>query len=263
MRAPGAFGILILWVLVPPLASPSGPVSSNIVEIVSQGILPSLALACFLLGGFAVLLRWRGLGLERPLPGTARLLWLPGLYILLTAALVAATGLPPLPFVLVLLANMLLVGFSEELMFRGFLYSGLRDRLSLWPAALITSLAFGLVHVLNVGVTGHLRLALLQSASAAMLGLLLLGLRLRMGSLWPAILVHALWNFGLLLLGRDAAPPDPGEPLPLAAQIGPLLFILPLGLYGLVLLRPLAPQGDGLGLPKPQPVATYPWGPRS
>jgi membrane protease YdiL (CAAX protease family) len=263
MRALGAFGILILWIFIPPLASRSGPVSRNIVEIVSQGILPSLALACLLLSGLAVLLRWRGLGLERPRPGTFRLLWLPGIYILLTAALVAATGAPPLALVLVILANMLLVGFSEEMMFRGFLYSGLRDRLSLWPAALIASLAFGLVHMLNVGVTGHVRLALLQSISAAMLGLLLLGLRLRMGSIWPAILVHALWNFGLLLLGRDAVPPDPSEPLPLAAQIGPLLFILPLGLYGLILLRPLAPQGDGQGLPKKPPLATSPWGPRS
>lgn len=37
--------------------------------------------------------------------------------------------------------------FGEELLFRGFLYRSLRGRLRLWPAALIASFAFALVHV--------------------------------------------------------------------------------------------------------------------
>ena len=36
---------------------------------------------------------------------------------------------------------------GEEMFFRGFLYQALRRRFSLWPAALISSLAFAVVHV--------------------------------------------------------------------------------------------------------------------
>jgi membrane protease YdiL (CAAX protease family) len=253
MRVLGAFGLLLLWLVVPPLASPSAPATGNIIEIVSRGILPSLAMACLLLGGAAALLRWRGLGLGRPRPGTLRLLWLPGLYLLLTAALLATTGLPPAGFMLIVLVNMLLVGLSEELMFRGFLYSGLRDRLSLWPAAILTSALFGMVHVLNVAVTGHLRLALLQSVSAAMLGLLLLALRLRMGSLWPAILLHAFWNFGLLLLGRDAIPPTRTTPCRSPPRSAAPLRAAPRALRH----RPASPPGASGRWSRPSQAASH------
>lgn len=260
MRRPlAALALLVLWLLVNALVGGPGPAPTSLQDAVTRAILPQPAAAAVALGLAALLLRWKGLGFRRPRPGTWRLLWLPGLYLLLTATLIAVSGPPPPGLVAIILANMLLVGFSEELMFRGFLYSGLRDRLSLWPAALITSVLFGAVHVLNVAVTGHLRLALLQSVAAAMLGLLLLGLRLRMGSIWPVILLHAVWNFGLLVLGRNATPPPPGEPLPIAAQLAPILFLLPLGLYGLHLLRDAAREEAA----RPSPRQPNPWAPRT
>jgi membrane protease YdiL (CAAX protease family) len=268
MRRPlAALALLVIWLLVNALVGGPGPAPTSLQDAVTRAILPQPAAAAVALGLAALLLRWRGLGFRRPRPGTWRLLWLPGLYLLLTAALIAVTGPPPAGLVALILTNMLLVGLSEELMFRGFLYSGLRDRLALWPAALVTSVLFGAVHVLNAAVTGHLRLALLQCVSAAMLGLLLLGLRLRMGSIWPVILLHAFWNTGLLVLGRNATPPLPGEPLPIAAQIAPILFLLPLGLYGLRLLRDVTrEEGPRPTLPPdlpPGPAPRNPWAPPS
>ena len=263
MRRPlAAFALLVLWLLVNALVGGPGPAPTSLQDAVTRAVLPQPAMAAVALGLAALLLRWKGLGFRRPRPGTWRLLWLPGLYLLLTATLIAVTGPPPPGLVAIILANMLLVGLSEELMFRGFLYSGLRDRLSLWPAALITSMLFGAVHVLNVAVTGHLRLALLQSVAATMLGLLLLGLRLRMGSIWPVILLHAFWNVGLLVLGRNATPPPPGEPLPIAALVAPILFLLPLGLYGLRLLRDAAREERGARpASPPSPAQPNPWAP--
>lgn len=75
--------------------------------------------------------------------------------------------------------------FAEELFFRGFLFGGLRGRMSLWPAALVSGLLFGLVH-LPGGV--------LQVPPLAVFGVLLAWLYERTGSLGPPIFVHMIQN---------------------------------------------------------------------
>jgi membrane protease YdiL (CAAX protease family) len=245
--------LLLLWIAVTTLTGVPAAPGETVTSVMTGGLARQIALAAGLLVVAAWLLRWRGLGLGPVRPGTLRLLWLPCLYLLLYAAVIAATGLPPAGVATILLVNVLLASFSEEMMFRGFLYSGLRDRMSIWPAALTASILFGAVHVANVFLTGQIWAAVLQSLAACLSGLLFLALRLRMGSIWPAILLHAAWNFGLILLGRDAAPLPPpgtggeGAAIPALAQAGAILFVLPLGLYGLWLLRAVARDGDGLG----------------
>jgi hypothetical protein len=113
----------------------------------------------------------------------------------------------------------------------------------------VTSAAFGAVHSLNVLVTGAPALALGQSVAAGMSGLLLLGLRLRCRSLWPAVGLHAAWDFGLFLVAISApegaqAPADVPPSAALVAAAG----ILPLFLYALWLVRriePLEPEVRG------------------
>ena len=257
-----AFLLLLLWIAVTTLTGVPAAPGDTVTSVMTGAVARQLVLASLLLAAAAWLLRWRGLGLQAPRPGTARLLWLPGLYLLLYAVIVAATGLPPAGVVAILLVNVLLAAFSEEMMFRGFLYSGLRDRLSFWPAAVIATVLFGGVHVANVFLTGHIQAALLQSLAACLSGFLFLALRLRMGSIWPAILLHAAWNFGLLLLGLGVLPllapggegvAAPVEEIPALAQAGAILFVLPLGVYGLWLLRRVARDGDGLGPALPPP----------
>ncbi len=79
-----------------------------------------------------------------------------------------------------------LAPISEELFFRGFLFGGLRGRLSFWPAALISGVFFGLIHLL--GGT----LAVIPPLAA--FGVLLAWLYERTGSIGPPILMHALQN---------------------------------------------------------------------
>lgn len=242
-----AVGLLLGWMAVTVLTGQAPDGAATMGDVVMGGLLRQVAFAAAFLMVATALLGWEGLGLGRPRPGTWRLLWLPGLYLLLAGAGVAALGLPPPPALAILAANMLLVGLSEELMFRGVLYSGLRDRLPLWPAAIVTSVLFGAVHVLNAGTTGNLQGAVLQAINAVSLGFLLLGLRVRSGSLWPPVILHAVWNALLLLIGRDQPLVTADVDLPLAAQGALLAGILPLGLYGLWLLRRAARDGDGLG----------------
>jgi membrane protease YdiL (CAAX protease family) len=129
-------------------------------------------------------------------------------------------------------------------MFRGVLFSALRTRLALLPAAFVTTLIFGGAHLLNIAVMGAFWPTLAQAVAAAMTGLLFLALRVRLGSLYPVIILHAVWDSAALLavtgaIARNgaaggAAPALPDQPLVLLA---PLLVALPNFLYALYLLR--------------------------
>jgi membrane protease YdiL (CAAX protease family) len=71
----------------------------------------------------------------------------------------------------------------EELIFRGYMFIALRKRLSFWPTAILTSIAFGIVHgQWNVG------------ADTFVLSLFLCGLREYTKSLWAPIFLHGIKN---------------------------------------------------------------------
>ncbi len=97
----------------------------------------------------------------------------------------------------------LTAGFCEEFIFRGYLISIFTPLITLWGAAAFSVCIFALGHayqdargVVATGVIG------------AILTLIVLGL----GSLWPAIVVHALMDIGqgvtawLALRGRPTEP---------------------------------------------------------
>jgi membrane protease YdiL (CAAX protease family) len=152
--------------------------------------------------------------------------------------------------VLALIAiNCAFVGFSEELMIRGAVLQALRHTVPIWPAVLLTSVVFGAMHSLNVFITGELQPALIQSAAAFLSGLLFIALRLRSGSLWLPILIHALWDFATFTFASatDAALhgnlPAEAPPLPDPSGLGqlfPVLLVLPNAIYGLWLMRNIA-----------------------
>lgn len=88
-----------------------------------------------------------------------------------------------LEIVLVFLSLVVLAPLAEELLFRGFVYKGMRRRLPFWAAAILVSLLFAVVHgQVNVGV------------DVFALSLVLCWLRETTGSLWPAIILHAFKN---------------------------------------------------------------------
>ncbi|HVV81579.1 MAG TPA: CPBP family intramembrane glutamic endopeptidase [Kofleriaceae bacterium] len=80
---------------------------------------------------------------------------------------------------------------TEELLFRGAILGGLTDVLTDRTALIASSLVFAIAH-LSVPSMVHL----------TALGLVLGWLRLRSGSLWPGVLLHAAYNAALLLAQR-------------------------------------------------------------
>ena len=94
-----------------------------------------------------------------------------------------------------LVAGLALVVFApvaEELIFRGYLFGGLRENVRFWPAAIITSILFGALH-------GQWNVAL----DTFVLSLILCYLREKTGSIWAGMVLHGIKNalaFTLLFL---------------------------------------------------------------
>ena len=229
------------WLLITVVGGQIHTGEAPLLEAVTRGLgWPFLLAALFLLA-LVVWQQWRDVGLNRLASGRSLLLtWLPMLYIVVGLGLAVVFGLPPAGVLLWILFNSFLVGLSEELMFRGVLLQALRRTVSIWPAVALTTLAFGAIHMLNVFMTGELRPALIQSAAAALSGLLFIALRLRTGSLWPCIIVHGLWDFATFTIAAarsgEAQAGSGGGPMTLMTFM-PILLVLPNALYGLWLMR--------------------------
>ena len=229
------------WLLITVVGGQIHTGEAPLLEAVTRGLgWPFLLAALFLLA-LVVWQQWRDVGLNKLASGRSLLLtWLPVLYIVAGLGLAVVFGLPPAGVLLWILFNTFLVGLSEELMFRGVLLQALRRTVSIWPAVALTTLAFGAIHMLNVFMTGELRAALIQSAAAALSGLLFIALRLRTGSLWPCIIVHGLWDFATFTLAAarsgEAQASSGGGPMTVMTFL-PILLVLPNALYGLWLMR--------------------------
>jgi hypothetical protein len=100
-----------------------------------------------------------------------------------------ARGLALLP---IFVSLVILPPLVEEILTRGVLYSGLRRRLSMVGAGIITSILFAAAH-LQAG-SGN-TLLWIAALDTFVLSMMLVYLREKTGSLWPGIGLHALKNF--------------------------------------------------------------------
>ena len=101
------------------------------------------------------------------------------------------------PLWLVLLALAIAPGVIEELCFRGYLFSAFSKVMSPTRTILLTSVLFGLFHVL----TGN-SLLVERFVPTTLMGLFLGWVAYRTGSVWPGMLLHAVHNGFLNTLGR-------------------------------------------------------------
>lgn len=211
-------------------------------EMVGRQVSISLIVGFIFLSVVVAFFGWRSdVGLS-PIRSAKSLLilWLPALFILGFFSVALLIGLPPAQAFIFVAINTLLVGISEELAFRGILFSGARSALRPIGAIALTSIIFGAVHVLNGITTGDWVAAAMQATAATMSGLLFIAILIRTGSIIPAMIIHWLWDFGIFVLGNhggpQAATAATGE-LGLMKVLGPVLFVLPNFLFALWLLR--------------------------
>jgi uncharacterized protein len=102
---------------------------------------------------------------------------------------VALTGDAVFRYALGWAAVFLAVGISEELGFRGYLLFSFSRRIRFWPAAVFTSVIFGIAHL---GNPGENFLGILQVVAIGLLFCLTIR---RTGNLWFAVGFHAAWDW--------------------------------------------------------------------
>lgn len=92
---------------------------------------------------------------------------------------------------MVFISLVILPPITEEILMRGFLYTGLRSKWPVWPAAIVTSLLFAVAHLQFGSGAPLLWVAAIDTFALSMV---LVYLRERTGSLGAPILLHTLKN---------------------------------------------------------------------
>lgn len=88
--------------------------------------------------------------------------------------------------------SMLLIGYVEEVLFRGFLFRALIKKDGLVPAIIISAVTFGIGHIVNL-LAGQANLeTIMQVLFAVAWGFIFTYAFLKGGSLWPCVAVHGL-----------------------------------------------------------------------
>ena len=171
---------------------------------------PYMMIGLIVLSVLMFLFVWKnGLMEKYGLSGWAKdgrvMLWFLPLWIITTLNLWG--GITPrfsMPGQLFAVLSMALVGFAEEMIFRGFLFKAMLKDSSVITAVIVSSVTFGLGHILNL-FTGHeLAETLMQVAFAVAYGFLVTMAFYKGGSLLPCILSHSLFDVFSQFASQDA-----------------------------------------------------------
>lgn len=127
----------------------------------------------------------------------------------------------------------LIIGFAEETFFRGLIFTTLLPT-GTTRAVILSSALFAAPHLLNIiGGLWDPAFTLVDSIAAFGLGVTFAAIRLRTGSIWPVIGIHAFFDFtSLVSLGGITVTAQSLQSLVTSVCIG-ILFVA----YGLFLLR--------------------------
>jgi len=104
--------------------------------------------------------------------------------------------------IILLIGTSLLIGIIEEFYFRGVIFFALKPE-GKKSAILISSMLFGIVHLLNLTGGADIIDTLFQMVFAFGIGLIMAVVRYETDLLLPQILVHALWDFNFSMAKTD------------------------------------------------------------
>ena len=126
-------------------------------------------------------------------------------------AIVSGLTEPPaadgrLPVGTMLLAAFVVQGFPEELLFRGYLVQSARARLPVGGVVALSALVFGVPHLLSGSGAQNLGQRLLFLLIPIGFAVIATLLRLRTGSVWPAVAVHAGFHVSFWAAGAWVHP---------------------------------------------------------
>ncbi len=192
--------------------------------------------------GFTKIKEWKQVWLVWPMMIIAGLMASP----LFSGELVIDTSKPLLIVLFLLL--FFSTGFFEEILCRGFATTFLVQRFGstrkgIYAAVLISSVLFGLFHMANFLFGRYSLLAAsVQMTYAVFAGAFFSACMLRNHSIWPVIIMHAIFNTSgsLQEIAVGGSFGQFYEPTPENA-LGGLIVLFPLFVYGLFILRKVKP----------------------
>ncbi len=199
---------------------------TSIENIIRSIIIPVGLAIAFTLAIVSYLGVWKEV-FTNPLPVRR---WLIAIPIILFVTTVVITNYPGLSdkgieFTLLLLIGTLMVGFGEELMFRGLGIVAYRNSgYSEFKVGLWTTIIFAVAHATNIFTAGPS--ALIQVLATAGTGLIFYFILRRTGALFVAMAAHGLWDFSVL-----SSQINPEKPWPLVNASAVILIAMLIGLF--------------------------------
>jgi uncharacterized protein len=167
-------------------------------DSILRGIVIPLAIAAVVMAGLTTFLGWwRPVMREKPL-GVKWMWAIPVIVGVLALAGVDYSQLGALSgtYIMWLAIGTLLVGFNEEIAYRGLALVAFRGAYKEVWVWLLTSLFFGLLHGANIILGQGVSDTIQQIAFAFVLGSIFYAVRRITGSLVVPMVFHALWDFG-------------------------------------------------------------------
>ena len=206
------FALYVGWFLAPALLHPerigqAAPEGATQADLMRAQITNQIPLIIGLTAIVAILIWWRPVGFRRWEKGSLKFTLPPLLYslaIISFAGVMSLKGGVPswlgagsLSSFLVIVLVTLMVGYTEELMFRGILFHGATARFRYIWGTIISSLLFGLLHFENLLGGQPLGATVDQVIHAGADGFMYASLRLITGSLWPVMILHGIWDLSV------------------------------------------------------------------
>jgi membrane protease YdiL (CAAX protease family) len=166
-----------------------------------RGLVLPIGAGAIVLTAVTSALGWWQAVLFEPAPASALWTWIVPVLLAVAAVgtVLSIDWRSPKARLLPLIAvGVLFVGFAEELVTRGILVVGLREGgVPEWAVVVVSAVLFGLLHGINGFFGQSWRLTALQVVIATLMGVAFFATRMTTGTLLTAMLLHALWDFGV------------------------------------------------------------------
>ena len=111
----------------------------------------------------------------------------------------------PVPGLIYAAVSMALVGFAEELIFRGFLFKAMLKDGNVNTAIIVSSVTFGMGHIINLFIGHELLATLAQVVFAVAMGFVFTLVFYKSGSLLPGILAHSFIDVASVFAADEAS----------------------------------------------------------
>jgi len=259
LRSPLTFSILVLALTVVITEIPLNTLFKKIVDLQTAYYLSTTIEQSACAAAIAVFIASAGIlrraGMVRP--QSLKTLWI--VWPILALAVIngwylfdGSVAIDPSKPLLLFVMIALSTGFYEEILCRGLiLFACLKKwgktRKGIYLAVIFASVIFGLFHLINLVMgRGTLLEVITQIIYATFFGVFFAACLLRLGSIWPAIITHTLFDMmGTMVeitIGNKFTGHVINTNYSLENALTTILLTLPLFLYGLFILRKVKPE---------------------